>query len=65
MGNFMAVFDQVVGSILGVVWHDAVCWYNLAAGLLFTVLLLGAQYRYLPKAIKMIFASRKEESSTR
>ena len=64
MGNFMAAFDQVVGSILGVVWHDAVCWYNLAAGLLFTVLLLGAQYRYLPKAIKMIFASRKEESSS-
>lgn len=63
MESFMEAFDSVIYAILGVVWHDAVCWYNLAVGLLFTVLLLGAQYRYLPRSIKMIFSSRKSESN--
>ena len=59
MDGFMASFDHVINAILGVVWHDAVCWYTLGVGLLFTVALLGAQFRYLPKTIRMMRSSRK------
>ena len=63
MDTFMTAFDNVIYAILGVVWHDAICWYNLAAGLLFTILLKGAQFRYLPRTLRMTFGSRKEDSS--
>lgn len=64
MDTFMTAFDNVIYAILGVVWHDAICWYNLAAGLLFTILLKGAQFRYLPRTLRMTFGSRKEDSSS-
>lgn len=63
MEGFMTAFDNVIYAILGVVWHDAVCWYTLGVGLFFTVVLFGAQFRYLPKTIKMMMTSRKEEGS--
>lgn len=63
MEAFMTAFDNVIYAILGVVWHDAVCWYTLGVGLFFTIVLLGAQFRYLPKTLKMMMSSSKEKGS--
>lgn len=63
MDAFMTAFDNVIYAILGVVWHDAVCWYTLGVGLFFTIMLYGAQFRYLPKTIRMMMGSRKEKNS--
>lgn len=38
MDAFMTAFDNVTHAILGVVWHDAVCWYALGVGLFFTIM---------------------------
>lgn len=63
MDAFMTAFDNVIYAILGVVWHDAVCWYTLGVALFFTLILYGAQFRYLPKTIKMMVGSRKDKNS--
>ena len=62
MNNFGAAFDNVINAILGIVWHDAVCWYTLGVGLFFTIVLLGAQFRYLPKTIRMMRKQNKKDS---
>ena len=61
MEAFMAKFDSVVGFLLGIVWHDSCVWLLLGAGLLFTILTRGVQFRGLWKGIRLMFNPPKAE----
>lgn len=61
MGAFMEKFDSVVGFLLGIVWHDSCVWLLLGAGLLFTILTRGIQFRGLWKGIQLIIHPPKTE----
>lgn len=50
----MELFDKIVGTILGIVWHDSCVWFLLGAGLLFTILTRGIQFRGIMQGIRLI-----------
>ena len=59
----MELFDKIVGTILGVVWHDSCVWFLLGAGLLFTLLTRGVQFRGFMQGLHLILHPPKSKDS--
>lgn len=57
MEAFLNAFDNITGTIVGIVWHDNICWVLLAIGLFFTAVTRGVQFRRIPRMIKLLFHS--------
>ena len=55
MDAFLTAFDNITGAIVGIVWHDNICWVLLGIGLLFTILTRGVQFRRIPQMFKLLF----------
>jgi len=61
---FLNAFDNITGTIVGIVWHDNICWVLLVIGLLFTVLTRGVQFRCIPQMFKLLFGSNSKNSDS-
>ncbi|MGO5023308.1 alanine/glycine:cation symporter family protein [Lawsonibacter sp. LCP25S3_G6] len=57
MNAFLSAFDNITGAIVGIVWHDNICWVLLAIGLFFTIMTRGVQFRCIPQMFKLLFHS--------
>ncbi len=64
MEAFLNAFDNITGTIVGIVWHDNICWVLLVIGLLFTVLTRGVQFRCIPQMFKLLFGSNSKNSDS-
>lgn len=59
----MEKFDSVLDVLIGIVWHDSLCFVLLGVGLLFTILTRGVQFRLFPHMFKVLFKNKDKDTS--
>lgn len=59
----MEKFDSVLDVLIGIVWHDSLCFVLLGVGMLFTILTRGVQFRLFPHMFKVLFKNKDKDTS--
>lgn len=63
MEFFMEKFDDILNFLIGIVWHDSLCFVLLGVGLLFTILTRGVQFRMIPQMFRLLFKNKNKDTS--